>query len=294
MKGLLILVILALVNAQTRPGVCSDFVKVWKNYPGYDKVPSDELLEQLGGDMSWMSNTCAIRTTMALNSIKVRPGDICNARWKDEKRRKYVIRVKAMTRFLRATYGAPAWTGKGVKTEALDEEGNNIYKHPESIKGKAGIIHYHDCDFSDASGHYDVWDGYRVKGHDQLRRCKTFDLYNICNPVESPDYSGVWKHMKDTNAWDRHMEPVLNGSGSRPAPRNGRRAPGGPGSKAKKAQELLNQLSSRLNNPKLNSGVADGIIGPITRRALRNFQKLAGIRVSGYLTEETFLALEKY
>jgi hypothetical protein len=60
--------------------------------------------------MSWMSNTCTIRTTMALNNIGVRAGDISNARWKDKKRQKYLIRVKAMTRFLRATFGPPAWT----------------------------------------------------------------------------------------------------------------------------------------------------------------------------------------
>jgi hypothetical protein len=122
-------------------------------------------------------------------------------------------------------------------TGEQDEEGNDLYHHPEAIKGKAGIIHYYDCDFNDASGHLDVWDGYQVKGSDYLRRCDKIALYNVCNPIANPSYEEMWKHMKDTNAWDKRSRPVV-GRGAQ-ASRNGRVAPDRFEGNVKKTQVLL-------------------------------------------------------
>ena len=71
---------------------------------------------------------------------------------------------------------------------------------PLLYQGKAGIIHYSDCGWSDATGHFDVWDGTQIRSHGYPDKCKTMALYNVCSPRASPDYTAFLAHMKRTGA----------------------------------------------------------------------------------------------
>ncbi len=113
----------------------------------------------------WITNTCAIRTSMGLSGIGLRPGEIGRTKWV-AKGKRYLIRVAEMKPFLDAAFGAPYVTGgPGVPSGSSDAQGNPIYDHPASFKGKAGIIMYWNCGWSDATGHFDVWDGTTVRSH---------------------------------------------------------------------------------------------------------------------------------
>merc|ERR1712000_552169 len=92
-------------------GFCPAFYKVWDAYPSYDAHPSDALKEELGGDMTWMTNTCAIRTTMALRGLGIEAGDAMHTKWRDGKRRRYLIRVLEMEQYMRTVFGKPDWVG---------------------------------------------------------------------------------------------------------------------------------------------------------------------------------------
>jgi hypothetical protein len=222
----------------------------------------------MGGDMNWIKkNTCTIRATMALNAIGVDVGRISNARWKDGKDNRYLIRVKEMNQFLRAYYGAPTWVGgPGHKSGKKDTKGQDIFDHPKAIEGKAGIIRYSDCKFKDASGHIDIWDGYRCKGHDQIEKCNKVEVWDVCNPKANPDFTALWAHMKETKGWDSKRQPSVasaEGGAGAATPRTMSKT-----EQIKQAQTSLNALAAALGNPKLNVGTPDGKTGRKTRHGV--------------------------
>jgi len=180
-------------------GICPNFYKVWEGYPSQHEVPSPELLPQLGFG-SWVTNTCSIRTSLALRNIGLEPGEIAKSKWV-AKGKRYLIRVAEVQPFLEATFGRPIVSGgPGVPTDQTDGEGNRIFDHPASFQGKAGIIHYWDCGWSDATGHFDVWDGKQIRSHGYPDKCKNMAVYSVCNPIPNPNYSAFIALMKRTGA----------------------------------------------------------------------------------------------
>ena len=180
-------------------GLCPDFYKIWNAYPNIHQVPSDELLSSIGFG-SWVANTCAIRTSLAMKSVGIEPGEIGRAKW-IAKSKRYLIRVAELAPFFTALYGSPYVTGgPGVRIEGLDSEGNEAYDHPANFKGKAGIIWYSNCNFKDATGHFDVWDGSTIRSHGYPDKCKKMSLFNVCNPRANPDYSAFKQYLKRTKA----------------------------------------------------------------------------------------------
>jgi len=182
-------------DRQFMPGFCPAFVKIFDSYPGYDTYPSDQLLAKLGkGKLAWITNTCAVRTTIALNGVGQDAGRMANTRWTDGVQQ-YIIRVKTMDRYLRAVYGEPyIVAGRGEKLS------NGLWLENEAVRDKVGIIKYSECGWSDASGHFDVWDGRLTKGHGYPERCGKVELWNVCNPRSKPDFSSLQKFARDTNA----------------------------------------------------------------------------------------------
>ena len=238
--------------------------------------------------MSWMTNTCAIRTTLAMRAIGIEMGDIANARWKDKERRKYLIRVKEVNAYMHAAFGPPTWVGgAGRDTGRRDQWGEKIYENPASIMGKAGLIRYSDCPFSDASGHFDVWDGKHDRGHGYPMKCNKKEVWDLCNPKQSPNFDALWAHMKATKGWDPRGRPAVASSTTPRA----EAASSGSAPDLRRAQTLLNELSGRLNDPLLHVGKADGIMGRKTRGGLNRFQELKGLPVTGRLDAKTWKEL---
>ncbi|MEJ2435563.1 MAG: peptidoglycan-binding domain-containing protein [Pseudolabrys sp.] len=57
------------------------------------------------------------------------------------------------------------------------------------------------------------------------------------------------------------------------------------------SKQQIKQLQMSLNKKGMNSGHVDGIWGPITATAVRNFQKEQNINANGHLTRQTLAAL---
>jgi len=180
-------------------GFCPIFYKIWQGYPPINKVPSPELVASLGFG-SWITNTCAIRTTLSLRNAGYQPGEIGRTKWRANGKR-YLIRVKEIDPFLTATFGVPfIVAGPGIATGRKNAEGDEIYDHPKEFQGKAGLMMYTNCNFNDATGHFDVWDGQSIRSQGYPDRCKTMSLFNVCEPIPSPDYTKFIEHLKKTNA----------------------------------------------------------------------------------------------
>lgn len=58
------------------------------------------------------------------------------------------------------------------------------------------------------------------------------------------------------------------------------------------SRERMRSLQQRLIELEFDPGEPDGVLGPATRAALRNFQRDAGLPPDGYPDEATFEALE--
>jgi len=118
----------------TNPMSSSQFTKMW-NDPVVRMSP-DQIKSSLGGNLSSLTNFCAVRVSHALlhagHPIRI-PSD-----YKDKDGNKYIIRVKTMKSFLEGKFG----------------NGQMISK--ESSKGKYGVVIFEDCGWSDATGHADL------------------------------------------------------------------------------------------------------------------------------------------
>ncbi len=55
----------------------------------------------------------------------------------------------------------------------------------------------------------------------------------------------------------------------------------------RRGRELVRDVQQALNAKGYQSGPADGVMGPLTRSALRTFQRDEGLEVSGRMTDET-------
>lgn len=109
------------------------------NFPGA-AVGTAAVKTMIGGavNASWITNTCVIRVSRAFNyggaPIPKWPG-LNTVRGGDGKR--YAYRVKEFHQFLVENVGQPT----------------------EDYKGQTGVIEFVVSGWSDATGHFDLWDG---------------------------------------------------------------------------------------------------------------------------------------
>lgn len=138
------------------------------------KMPSADVYKKVGGNIYYnyqsapqkYANACALRVSYALNSIagheipfqieKTISGDVN----RDGVKEWYYITVENISNHLNNTYGQ----SKKVTRE--------------QIQGKKGIIKLTDCDWTDATGHIDVWDGSSCLSSD-YPVCKTVYFWEI-------------------------------------------------------------------------------------------------------------------
>lgn len=92
-----------------------------------------------------VTNTCAVRGSLALRAIGHEPGEIGRTKW-IAKGKRYLIRVLEMTEYMLEAFGQPiAVGGIGVATGRTDAQGNQVYDMDPKLKGKAGIVRFNDC-----------------------------------------------------------------------------------------------------------------------------------------------------
>lgn len=124
------------------------YSSLWAAYPDMD---SATVKSEIGGNVNadWITNTCVIRLSRALNAAGGRfvvpknfPG-LTTVSGGDGKR--YAFRVVEMAKYMLETYGLPQ-VGKA-----------------NDIVGRKGIVLYDREGWSDANGHFDMWDGSTAK-----------------------------------------------------------------------------------------------------------------------------------
>ena len=125
-----------------------NFLNLKSNYPTHS---ASKLAEELGGDWpelikkkEWR-NTCAVRLSVAFNKSGLSVANFKEAN--DGSGGPLIVRVKTMGKFVKEHYGEWSWgMSKPVGSDIVDE-----------IPKWRGIIAYH-ADWSDATGHFDLWD----------------------------------------------------------------------------------------------------------------------------------------
>jgi hypothetical protein len=120
------------------------FSMLWANFP---TGSSEEVKRKIGGaiNMAWVTNTCVIRVSHALNlsSAPIPNGwpGLSTAAGGNGKR--YAYRVSEFKPYLEKKY------------RKADIEGTTR----GAFEGKSGIIMFDVQGWSDATGHFDLWNG---------------------------------------------------------------------------------------------------------------------------------------
>ncbi|MBI5313915.1 MAG: hypothetical protein HZB28_12545 [Methylocystis sp.] len=154
------------------------FEQLVPNYPvGHD---AENVKKDIGGnvDADWITNTCVIRISKAFNYAGHKKWQIPNASddglstVSGKDRLQYAFRVQEFIDFLRDTYGSPQ----------VIKSGNAISREP--FRGFTGIIAWRVNGWTDATGHFTLWDGQRglYEGDHTY-----FDF-----PTKRPDGGGPW------------------------------------------------------------------------------------------------------
>lgn len=141
-----------------------------KKLPNFDELKKyyltgdlDSVKSTIGGevDADWIKNTCVVRVSRSLNYAKdpiTKAPGLLIVLGGDKKR--YALRVKEFRAYMNKTYGKPAVSEK-------KNAGGTITK--TKFSGKRGIICFEVTGWSDATGHFSLWDGTKVLydgGHD--------------------------------------------------------------------------------------------------------------------------------
>lgn len=132
------------------------WVAFWNAYPDYLNNPDGEAVKkEIGGAVneSWITNTCTVRMSRGLNYSGVHvpagfPG-LHTVRGGDHKN--YAFRVRELRKWLPTAHalGKPDFEITKKQGEAFDKA---------QLAGMKGIIAF-DIHFSDATGHFDAWNG---------------------------------------------------------------------------------------------------------------------------------------
>lgn len=120
---------------------------------------------------TYITNACAIRLSRALNyggdPISKQPQ---MAMEKGVDKFYYFLRVKDLYSYLSTRYGSPGTTIKppAGKASGIDSS---------SLKGKRGIIQFKVDIWSDATGHFDLWNGEKCLGHSYFDQASSVSLW---------------------------------------------------------------------------------------------------------------------
>lgn len=138
------------------------FSLLWTHYPTGSAA---SVKAKIGGNvnMGWITNTCVIRVSYAFNKaghpIPNGYGGLSTARGGNGKR--YAYRVSEFKPYLENEYKAPDVSGT--------DRG--------SVAGRKGVIMFDVQGWSDATGHFDIWDGTMCAGSDYFDKASNIYLW---------------------------------------------------------------------------------------------------------------------
>jgi hypothetical protein len=151
---------------------------LWLVYPDYVTFPDGKEVKTLVGgaaDADWITNTCAIRMSRALNycGIPVPASFKGMHTIKGGDGKRYAFRVREMRPWLSVVLGNPDFE-LGKKTGVTFDK--------SSIAKMKGLIAF-DIAFADATGHLDLWDGSAITSESHMSR----DYYDSATRIS------LWK-----------------------------------------------------------------------------------------------------
>ena len=133
-----------------------------------DKSPSD-VCNFIGGKVKInnFTNCCAVRLSYAFNKSGIKIPYIQNEtvsgeQKPNESKEWYIFRVRVFKKYLDENYTKITTNKKSL----------------EDFQGKTGVIVF-DVNWSDATGHVDLFDGTKVEGHDYTDKANSISLYLI-------------------------------------------------------------------------------------------------------------------
>ena len=143
-------------------GADGAFEKMLSVYPHGDDVPA--ILDMIGHkkDAGWITNTCTIRMSYSLNNAgaKLDPAVVAgldqtkvihDLSSPSKRKDLYVITVEEFTKYMLRAYGRPQIVHSTSKGENLQQA--------VLADRQRGIILFAVKGWSDATGHFDLWDG---------------------------------------------------------------------------------------------------------------------------------------
>lgn len=219
----------------------TNFRQMWAEFP---RGTTDEVKARIGGavDAAWITNTCVIRVSRSLNyagfPLPVRYPGFTTLKGGDGKR--YGIRVLEFKSYLRRQYGPPQLT------HAYDGDGGEV---PDAIIGKQGIICFDVTGWSDATGHFDLWDGERCAHHGYFERARKVHLWAVS---------------------DGAVDVSTQDTGAAPATRAISASVGAGGVNRPDDVRVIQTLLAAKG---LDPGPVDGKLGPSTIAAIKAFQR---------------------
>lgn len=209
-----------------------NFDEMWSAYPCPGGA-GEEAKRMIGGavDAAWITNTCVVRVSRALNYSgnlvpSVSGDEILTVKGADA--RHYALRVAEFGAYLRRRYGPPGHTHRYGP-----QRGGAA---PAALAGRRGLICFDVSTWSDATGHFDLWDGVACRHHAYFELADAVHLWDV-----------------RPNARPR----TLSGSV-------------GEGGRNLSADVLA--VQDRLAHFGVDPGAVDGADGPQTRAAIRAFQ----------------------
>ena len=151
---------------------------LWVNYYDYMNYPDSAQVKRLIGglvDADWITNTCAIRMSHALNEVGiVLPRGFKGLNTvKGGNGRRYAFRVRELRKWFDTALKKPEFD--------LDKKASSTFDK-SSIAAMKGIIAF-DIAFSDATGHIDLWDGTQITAESLMSK----DYYDSATRIT------VWK-----------------------------------------------------------------------------------------------------
>ncbi len=139
----------------------------------FPAVDAPQVKALVGGDVNadYITNTCVVRVSRSLNyagdPISARARDLWTLKGGDGKR--YALRVKEFHRYMLENYGKPTISASPGKGAA----GVSRLK----FFGTRGIMMFDVRGWSDATGHFDLWNGLWMVYHGYFEKASKVHLW---------------------------------------------------------------------------------------------------------------------
>ncbi|MCA9544504.1 MAG: hypothetical protein KC613_08940 [Myxococcales bacterium] len=178
-----------------------DFKLLWLGYP---RGLSADVKPRIGGQVAydWITNTCTIRMSRAFNYAGHRiPADhpgLATTRGGDGLR--YAFRVAEFRPYLLETFGKPT----------ISHEGEPGTIPTEPFAGRKGVICF-EATFSDATGHFDMWNGLQTIGGNYFYKAHAVHLWEAPEgTVDLTIAQGVGLGQPNRSADVKTVQKLLN------------------------------------------------------------------------------------